>query len=897
MRLGEWHPVSLFARVRSLWRGLRKRDAVEAEMVAEFRHHLELRTEDLMRGGLTREQAARQAHIEFGHVEGHRIDARSARGLRPFDQLRFSTLDVKLGVRMAAKHPGLSLVAVVGMSMAIAIALTAFSVITSILEPALPLPDGGRVVAVRNALITEPGQHSASSRDFSAWRDELKSVEDLAAFTTADKNLLIPGAGADLVRVARMTASGFKVARTAPIRGRPLVEQDERNDARVLVIAFEEWQRRFGADQEIIGRRVRLGTDEFTIVGVMPEGFRFPVDDHYWIPLNVGPAEREIAVTVFGRLAEGATLQSAQAELTTIGTRMAAAYPETHERLRPRVLSYTRAFFDIQSPGQVWRTQLIQLFVGLLLVVIAVNVAVLVYARTATRAGEIAVRTALGASRARVVTQLFAEALVLSGVASAIGLALAHVVLVALQAVAAQRLGVDLPFWIKLGLSPGVIAYAVVLAIVGAAIVGVVPALRATGRRVQASLQQLSGHGARMQLGRAWTTLIIAQVAIAVAVLPFAVAFTRELIGNSSRDLGYAAEEFLEASLEMEGAAGDSSGASEQRFRARMADLIRRLESDPAVLGLTIRSPDTRERIELEDAAVAGQSRRIQQRVDRIDPRFFALYGMPFLAGRAFTAADTRVGATAVIVNQVFAEKHLGTGLAIGRRLRFVRDSDGASSAGAGPWYEIVGVVRDFEERRYEPRFYDRIYLPADVARLSSPISLAIHVRMRPATGFAPRIREITADVDPTLQIKDLVSAAERSGQAQQVTRYLAIGATAAMLSVVLLSAAGIYAMMSFTVARRRREIGIRSALGADSRHVLSSIFARASTQVGAGMLIGLVGTVTLDRVTGRGPVHDGNAIALVMVAALMTTVGLLAAVVPARRGLAVQPTEALREE
>jgi predicted permease len=588
---------------------------------------------------------------------------------------------------------------------------------------------------------------------------------------------------------------------------------------------------------------------------------------------------------------------------------MATAYPETHERLRPRVLPYTRAFFDIDSPEIVWTLYLFRFFLSLLLVVVSVNVAILVYARTATRAGEIAVRTALGASRARVVTQLFVEALVLSVTAALVGLAIAGVALAKLQAlgegaVAERRLGA-LPFWLDLGLSPAVIIYALVLAILGAVIVGVVPALQATGRRVQAGLQQFSGHGARMQLGRAWTVLIIAQVAVAVAVLPFALHFTEEASADGIRDAGYPAEEFLEASLAMERADGpqDTSATSqramEQRFSARAAELIRRLESDPAVAGLTIQPPLGHERVEVEDIASPGADRRRiaagSGRIYRVTADFFALYGMPILAGRAFAEADARAGTTAVIVNEVFAEKRLGNGPVLGRRLRFVRETDTPGEAEAGPWLEIVGVVRDFEGYKHEP--LRKLYLPADAAQLSPPINLAIRVRASPATSFVPRLRDLAAAVDPALQLDGVISAAERHTQTQQVARYLAIGTTAAMLSALLLSAAGIYAMMSFTVARRRREIGIRSALGADPRRVLSSIFARASAQISAGILLGVIGTVALDRVAGRGPVHDGNPVALLLVAALMSTVGLVAAIGPARRGLAIQPTEALREE
>ena len=823
-----------------------------------------------------------------------------------------SALDVRLAIRMLVKFPGLSLVAVTGMAVAIAIGSGVFSLGAALLDDTLPLPGGDRVVALRNAILTEPGRNEASLRDFMAWRDELDSVHDLSAFATGSRTLVVPGSDVDLVRVTRMTASGFRVARTTPVLGRPLLEDDERSDARVVVIAFDEWQHRFAADPGIIGRRIDLGNDAYTIVGVMPEGFHFPVDDRYWTPLHLGPGERErpdaVPLTIFGRLADGATIERAQAELDVVGSRMAAASPGTHGQLRPHVLPYPRAFFDIDTPATIWQLHLFRLFVSLVLVAVAVNVAILVYARTATRAGEIAVRTALGASRARVVTQLFVEALVLSLTAAAVGLAIAGGGLAKLQAIAEQaqtqrRIGA-LPFWIELELSPSAITYALLLAVVGAAIVGVLPALQATGRRVQTGLQKFSGHGARMQLGRAWTTLIIAQVAVAVAVLPFAVHFAQEAIAEGTGDPGYPAEEFLEASLTMERAQGaeDTSAinrrAVEQRFSAGAAELIRRLENDPDVAGLTIQPPRTYGRIQIEAAASPGESQLTAaggQTINHVEGDFFALYGMPILAGRAFMEADARPGAAAVIVNQVFAEDHFGSSDVLGRRLRIVRESDTAGGVEAGLSLEIVGVVRDFQSRAYEPQ--GQIYLPADVARLSPPISVAIQVRTTPAMSFAPRLRRLAAAVDPALQLEGIISAAERARHGQQFPRYLAIGTTALMLAALLLSAAGIYAMMSFTVARRRREIGILSALGADPRRVLSSIFARALAQIGAGILLGIIGTVAVDRVTGQGPVNDGNPAVLLFVAVLMTMVGVLAAIGPARRGLAVHPSEALRAE
>ncbi|MGH7483523.1 MAG: ABC transporter permease [Longimicrobiales bacterium] len=833
-----------------------------------------------------------------------RLDAAaaSAGGSR---HVRFSWLDVKLGLRMLAKYPGLSSVSVIGMSLAIAIGAGAFSMIASMMESSLPIPEGDRVVAVRNAILTEPGRTRASLRDFIAWRGELESVEDLATFTRVGRNLIVPGLAVDLVPVVRMTASGFRLARTAPLMGRPLIEADEREDARVVLIGFEEWQRRFGADPDIIGRRIGLGSEAYTIVGVMPEGFRFPVDDGYWIPLVFGPAERAqpdgVSLTIAGRLAEGATLESAQAELTTIGIHMARSYPETHGRLRPRVVAYTRAFFDMDSPQAIWSAHLFRVFVSLLLVVVAVNVAILVYARTATRAGEIAVRTALGASRARVVTQLFAEALVLSLTAALVGLAIADIALRKLFVVAEYR-DFSLPFWLGPGLSTGVIIYALVLAIVGAAIVGVVPALKATGPRVQTRLQQLSGHGGRLQLGRGWTALVIGQVAVAVAFLPFAVHVNQEVIAEVMREVPIPTEEFLLASLTVERAGGPTSAADqlamEQRFRAGAAELIRRIESDPAVEGVTVRIGGGREQAEMVSVSsgAAGRPESLgRERFGRIEADYFALHGMPMLAGRSFADGEAHGGATVAVVNQVFVEDNVGEGPVLGRLLRFVAENDSTGALEPGPWLEIVGVVQDFEEYAVEPR--GEIYLPADPARLAPPVRLVIRMRAGPAARFAPRLRETAAGIDPRLQLNDVISMAQRQRQWKQGIRLLAIGTTAVTMAVLLLSAAGIYAMMSFTVTRRRREIGIRSALGAHPRRLLGSVFAHASVQLGAGMLLGLIGTVAVDRMAGKGPVHDGNSVVLLFVAVLMATVGLLAAIGPARRGLAIQPTEALREE
>src|SRR5687768_9146056 len=231
----------LLTRLRSVWRGLRGRAEVEAGVSEEFNHHLELRAEDLIRGGVAPREAARQARIEFGHVETHKEAARASRGLHVFDQIHFSWLDVKLGLRMLRKYPALSLVSVIGMSVAIAIAAGYYGAIGAMIDPSLPLDEGDRIVSVQNINLTPGDDPWESGHDCVAWRRELKSIRDFAAYRTETRNVIVEGKGAEAVDVAEMTAAGFRVARVAPVLGRPILDEDEQEGAPpVLVIAYEE---------------------------------------------------------------------------------------------------------------------------------------------------------------------------------------------------------------------------------------------------------------------------------------------------------------------------------------------------------------------------------------------------------------------------------------------------------------------------------------------------------------------------------------------------------------------------------------------------------------------------------------------------------------------------------
>jgi putative ABC transport system permease protein len=904
---------------RSWRRWLRlRRDPIE-DVDDELAFHFEERVRHYVARGMDPESARRAALARMGDVERARLEGAALLSAERRTEerrmrLNVSWLDVKLGLRMLAKYPGLSIVAVLGMAVAIAIGAGYFAGFNSMLYPALPLDEGERLVALRFRDVERPGPNAAvSPYDYHAWRTALGSVRDLSAFRSERRNLITAGGRIELVEAAAMTASGFRVARVSPALGRPLLPEDERPGAApVLVIAHEEWQRVFDGDPAIVGQTVHLGATVHTVVGVMPEGFRFPVNHRYWVPLVLDESAARptdaASLLVFGRLEDGVTLRRANAEIATIGERMGAASPETHEHLRPVVLAYTQSFVGADSPENALAIRTLQFGVSLLLVIVALNVAVLVYARTVTRTGEIAVRSALGASRRRVIAQLFVEALVLSIAAATVGLTLAAI---ALHLVNAWILrGGEMPFWLDLGLSPGAVVYVVALAVLAAAIVGVLPALKATGKRLQTGLQQFSARGAGMQLGRTWTALIIVQVAVVVAALPAAVDFSEQSIRLKLRDPAQTAHRLLRATVVLEREAspnGPDSVAAEQAFRARFADrtteLILRLEAQPEVAGVTV--ADAFPGLELwasfdvepSDAPAADTTQAIPAsvgaRINIVALDLFDVFDVPILAGRGFVPADTREDATAVIVSASFAE-WIGSGASVlGRRVRYAQPEDAES----GPWLEIVGVVPDFAYDFTTPNSFDpegpRLFHAGVAGDVRAP-TLIVRVGGEPAP-FAVRLRNIAATVDPALALEDVETVVAAWERAQQAMGSLGVMVIAVALSVLLLSAAGIYAMMSFTVAKRRREIGIRAALGADPRRILTGIFARAGAQLGTGVLAGLALATTFSLLTDDA--SDRGFLILAGVSALMLTVGALAALGPARRGLAVQPTEALREE
>ncbi|HEY0971097.1 MAG TPA: ABC transporter permease [Gemmatimonadales bacterium] len=924
--------MSWFAGSRARLRLLFDRRAAESRMDEEFLFHLEMETERLMREkGLDPGEARRRALVAFGGVEKHKEALRDGRGLAWLGGL---ALDLKLGGRMLVKHPGLTIVGGLAMAFAIWVGAVVFEMVMLAVSPTLPLPQGDRIVHLRNwdalANETEP----RALHDFVVWRQAMRSVTDLGAWEDVTRNLTGRDGEARPVQVAAITASGFRVAATPPLLGRTLSPADERAGARpVVVLGHDVWRARFAGDSAIVGQTVRLGDSYATVVGVMPDGFTFPVAHDAWTPFLADALDdaprRGPGISVFGRLAPGATLDEARVELAALGQRAARDLPDTHRHLQPQVMPYAQMSSGASmGSDQLQVFGLMQIFVLMLLVLVCGNVALLLFARAATREGEIIVRSALGASRRRIVVQLFAEALVLGGVAAAVGLAAAHV---ALRQVGLPFLEANLdriPFWYDLRLSPTTVVYAGALTLLGAAIAGGLPGLKVT-RGIGSRLRAGTTGGGGLQFGGVWTAVIVAQVAVTVAFPAIVLLEVRELQRIRSYDVGFAADEYLAVNLAMEtppGAGADADSVATAAHRARfgmvLETLRQRVAAEPGVAGVTFvdelpRTNYADRRIALDDStpvaapdgaagASVGQRPLRYTTVALVDPSYFDVLGAPVLAGRGFQAADLAPGARVAIVDQGFVDQVLLGRNPIGRRVRIadggiLPDGPGADSL---PWHQIVGVVKDLGMiGAAETGRGAGLYLPAAPGS-GFPPQMMIHAQGDPL-ALVPRVRAIAAAVDPTLRLTEFQ-------RVDQVTDPLLwtlgmwIRTSLVMTAVaLLLSLAGIYAVLSFTVARRTREIGVRVALGASRPRVLTAIFRRPLTQVGLGVAAGATliafGALALSRTTqfasAPSGLSAGQVALLVAYTAFMLGVCLLACVVPTRRALRVEPVAAMRVE
>jgi predicted permease len=597
------------------------------------------------------------------------------------------------------------------------------------------------------------------------------------------------------------------------------------------------------------------------------------------------------------------TLEEAAAELTVIGARIAADRPATHGQLRPRTASYARAGIDANEPGLARLMSMARVLIGIVLLVVAVNVGTLVYARDAARVEEVAVRTALGAGRSRIVLQMFLEALVLASLAAAVGLAIMAWPLHLLREVFDIALAQGMAFWFDVRLGPTTILLVAALVLVSAVLTGIPAALKLT-RGTSSVLQRAHAGASGLRFGRAATVVIVSQVAISVALLTVGASQLRTFVDEwaSLTESGIDQGQYLTAQLRWD-LAGQGAGApgvpaaEAVRRRETWRALGRRIGGEPDVRGVTFDVFGGVRPFVPIGAAPAPLTGESFSYVVSIAPNYFDVNQTPIRTGRTFDTLDAAEETRRVaIVNEAFVRTLLPAGQPLGQRIHPV---DARSGRRASESLEIVGVVGDLPLLEISQRGAGWVARPTVYVPLrptSLPIRLTVRAQGDPAQVVG-RLHAMAAGIDPTLVVHQPMPLDDFNHIDRLFVRLYGFGAGFLVVAVLVLSTAGVYSMLAFTVSQRTREIGIRTALGANPGRVVAEVFSRAFVQLGSGTLLGL----TIGFAASAGPfalsegLFDKGPGVVIAIAAIILLTGLVACGMPLRRALRIQPTEALR--
>ncbi len=664
----------------------------------------------------------------------------------------------------------------------------------------------------------------------------------------------------------------------------------------MVIIGHDVFQKRYGGDASVVGQTIRVNGEPATLIGVMPEGFQFPVKEDVWVPLDLDPASTErgegFLLEVYGLLREGVSAAEAEAETSTLAARLTAQYPVANEGLDAvRLQPYIREFTPETIINLLW-TMLGA--VGFVLLIACANVASLLLAQASSRAKELATRLALGAERRRVLGDVLAEGLLLSAGGAVLGVALARWGSALIGDLVDGH--PDPAYWVTPGLEPPVLLFTLGATIAAGLIAALVPALQASRMDVNTLLKEESRSASGFRIGRFSRAAVIGQIALACVLLLGAGLMTRTIVNLRNADLGFAQDNVLSARIGL-----PASAYPEEADRVRFWEtLVERLAEAPGAVAAAATSslPATGMGgtwYRLEGEQYASRQDVPGANLATVSPEYFDAFDIPVRAGRAFTDRDSGQAEPVVIVNRSFAELHWPGESALGKRLRFGReDREGEEPE---PWRTVVGVAADAWMNDLADDDQDGIYVPlAQVGRRF--MSVAVKTRAEPM-AFASTLREVVLGLDPDLPIywlrtMDQVVAQERFFYDLFGGMFAAFGAIA-----LLLAAIGIYGITAFAVGRRTREIGVRMALGAGPRDVLGLILRQGGARLGVGLGIGLLAGFGVSRllagflfgVTPTDPLTFGA------IAVFLAAVTLLACLVPARSAMRVEPVEALRYE
>jgi predicted permease len=880
-------------RLRSLWRNLVHKRASERELDEEVRAYAAILEDEHAARGLSPEAARRQALIEMGGMEQVKEHVRE---VKMGALLETVGQDVRYGLRTLARTPAFTVAAVLALALGIGATTAIFSVVDAVLLRPLPYanPDRLAVVLTRGTGPVAPG-------NFLDWRRDASSFERMGAAEAWGTNLGGDGRP-EHVDGVRVTSDVFPLLGVRPQLGRTFTAEDDRpGQSQVVVLGHRLWQRRFGGDASVVGRSITLDGVPHVVVGVMPRGFEFPpfwaTGAEMWAPLPL--AERASnregqSLRAFARLAPGASLDRARAEMATITGRLEKDHPGTNRNVAVRTL-------DDIVVGDV-RTALLILLgaVAFVLLIACANVAHMLLARASARHKEVALRAALGASRARVMRQLLTESVVLAGIGGAAGVALAAATLRALIALSPG----NLPRLETAGLDARVLAVTVLVSLITGIAFGLVPALQASRTDLTHSLRE-GERGSTVGAGRQRLRrlLMASELALALVLLVGAGLMIRTFVALRRFDPGFEPRGVVSAVVSLTG----SHAEDPARRLAFYDEALARVRALPGVASASAINhlPLAGDvwgfpfHVEGRPPDPPGESPSASFRV--VLPGYFRTMGLPLARGRDFTD-DDRLGAPGVIiVNEWMAERFWPGADPIGKRLTLDDASKDAE------WLTVVGVARNAARGKWAAAPDEEMYLPLRQSRLylerkGGPfayLTLVVRATTDDPAALAPSLRTAIWSVDGNVALSEVQTMTDVVARATASPRFYLLLLASFAAAALGLAAIGIYGVMSYSVARRTNEIGIRLALGAQRTDVIRLVMREALGVVAFGGGIGLVAALLVTRLMGTLLYGVGatDPVTFVGVGALLAAVSLLATYVPARRAVRVDPLLALRTE
>ena len=798
----------------------------------------------------------------------------------------FST--VRHALRSLRRAPAFTLAAVTTLALGIGANTAIFSVVSGVLLNPLEYADADRLTVVwgRHATI---GQETASLPDFLDWRSQAGSFETLAAMTHTRFN--VTGSGEpEVVRGAVATAGLLGVFGVVPTVGRGFREDEERSAAaRVAMLGEGYWRRRLGGQSGIVGRQILLSGVPHTVVGIVPAALRLEEPVDVWTPLVTDSTRPRRAdfLTVFGRLRDGATLEQAQEEMTTIARRLEVQYPETNAGWSAEVVSLRE-----QMVGDIRPALLVFMgAVGLVLLIACANVANLMLARVAGRSREVTIRSALGASRARIAGELLLESVLLALLGGGLGLLLA---LWGIEALRSLQPG-TIPRIEEIGLDPRVLGFALALALLTGLLFGLAPVWRLAGRDPREGLGERSrGATGGQGIHQARSALVLAEVALAFVLLAGATLLLRSFDRLQQVDPGFSPDRVLTARLHLphlkygdepkqlafgEQLLARAAGQPGVRSAALVSDAP--LGDSPPYLSFDIQGRESPTNGSVQDAAVFTAS-----------TEYFETLRIPLVEGRFFGESDRAGGEGVTVINQAMARRFWGRGTAIGARITLGNPGDPDAS-----WLTVVGIAGDVRHDRLSDQAYPQIYLPFAQVPTRSMV-LAVRAEADP-TSLVPALRRSIAELDPDLPLANVTTLEERKAASLARPRVNAAVLGGFALAALVLAAVGIYGVVAYGVVQRTRELGIRMALGAGGGTLLRMVIRQGMTPVLAGLALGLVGALAGGRAlrsllfgVGAADPATFGAVTFFLVA-----VALAAIYLPARRAARSDPMAALRND